>query len=121
VKIEAKQVLVWPVFAIFLMGIATSLIHLGGALFFLDTSSVWDFLGPASLLTLLIVVLLGRSLFHVMAAYLLAVTFVLSYVFDRWRWVVDRYNEEGLYFFPDAMECLFLVVLLIVLHTSRSR
>jgi hypothetical protein len=46
--------------------------------------------------------------------------FALSYIAENWRWVTERLNDEGWFFFPDFAEAVLVILLLVALHTRRT-
>jgi len=104
------------IFGILLLCVGMSLVHLLGALFFLATSTFWTFVPPLVLLGLIALMPMRSLNLRLIYAYALVLLFILSYVFERWQLVLDRYASEGFYLFPDLAETILVVSLVVLLH-----
>jgi hypothetical protein len=114
------KLLLWVLLLTGCAGVVTCVLHVLGALIFAESSTAWDYLRPLSVLALFGVSFLERSALQYTAAYFLTTIFVLGYVEDGWRTFIARYDAVGPFLFPDALECLTLVILLGFIHFRRS-
>lgn len=104
--------------ALVVVGLVGCVLHLWGGLFYLNP--LWYYVPPLSALALLGIVCIRRTIATIIAAYALALLFLVSYVVQNWRWVSERLNDEGWFFFPDFAEAILVVVLIIALHIRRE-
>lgn len=114
-----NRIVTWIFAAIIVVGIVGCAIHLWGGLFYLNP--FWYYVPPVSALLLFVVVARPRSTATVVAAYVLLGLFVTSYVVANWRWVEQRLNDQGMFFFPDGAEALMVLALLIAFHVRGKR
>jgi hypothetical protein len=115
----AEKVLRVAFVVVCMAGLVGCVLHLWGGVFYLNP--FWYYVPPLSALALLGVVCIRRTIVSTFTAYSLACLFVLSYVLQNWRWVTERFKDEGWFFFPDLAEAIFVLVLLIALHARRNQ
>jgi hypothetical protein len=109
------------VFAVLVISLGASIFHLFGGLFFLATSTFWTFVPPLTLLALIGLLAVGKRPLRFICVYGLAILYVLSYIFEGWTWMLDRYAREGFYIYPDLLETVLVVSLIVILDVVPVR
>jgi hypothetical protein len=115
---KTHRLAVWLLVAAVFIGIVGCAIHIWGGIFYLNP--IWYYVPPISALLLLAVVTRPRTMLTGVTAYMLAGLFVASYAIANWRWVEQRIQDEGWFFFPDGAEALLVLTLLIASHFGRE-